>query len=97
MSTTVYDIGDTVRLSTTIQNSTGAYTSATVTLVIQTPSSTDRVIASGSLTSTATGRYRYDFQPDVAGRWAYEFRSTGTVKARQGDAFAVRPTIASTQ
>ncbi len=97
MTTTVYDIGDTIRLSATIQNSTGAYTNATVTLVIQTPSSTDRVIASGSLTSTGTGRYKYEFQPDVAGRWSYEFRSTGLVRGTQGDAFAVRPHRASTQ
>lgn len=96
MSTTVYDVGDTVRLSCTIQSSTGGYTAATVRLIVNAPDGDETLVAAGALTSTATGRYRYDVVPDVGGRWRYRFESTGAIVGAEQGAFAVRPRIAST-
>lgn len=95
MTTTIYDIGDTVRMSATVTNSTGGAVSATVTLVVDRPTSTSLVVAPGSLSNPATGTYRYDLVVTEAGRWTYEFRSTGNVVATEGDAFTVRPRRAS--
>lgn len=96
MSTTIYDIGDTVRMTALVTNSTGGAVSASLQLVIDRPTSTSLVIAAGSLTNPVTGTYRYDYVVREAGRWTFEFRSTGNVVATQGDAFAVRPRRAST-
>lgn len=95
MSTTTYDIGDTVRMSLTVQGSTGAYTATTVRLVIQTPS-TEVVKTSTQLTSTATGRYRYDYIATAAGRYGYHFNTTGVIVGSEGGAFAVRRKRATT-
>jgi len=94
---TVYDIGDKVRLLLTITTSTGGGASGTVTLVVTDPAGASSTIASAGLTSTATGKYRYDKVTTAAGRWLYQFVSTGNSVLSEGGAFAVRPRYASTQ
>jgi len=47
-------------------------------------------------TSQGVGGWYYDFTLTAHGRWTYQFRSTGTITASEGGAFAVARPLAST-
>lgn len=73
------DLGDTVPLSVTVTDSTGAAVNpATIVLTITQP---DNTVLVPTPTNTATGVYLYNYVPTQAGRHAYRFTSTGPATA----------------
>lgn len=108
-NTTVYTIGDTVRLSFVVQSTggttgtTSGYTNATCTFVANPPAGDAIVRLSTSTGSTAlivlsTGQYYTDLIPSSSqhGRWTYEFRAAGAAVVTTGGAFAVAKRFATT-
>lgn len=91
MIETVYDIGDRVRLDTTVTNLTGTPTNATVTLTVMTPGG-DNITP--TVINDAAGVYRADVDVDRPGMWFYRWRATGMVVAAQNGHFYVRRLLA---
>lgn len=101
MSTTVYDIGDRVRLYFDVTSTAGVYVNTGVKLVVNKPSGTKLEWETSSTNSTAvdhysTGKWQKYITVDQAGRWTYQAYSTGSAIVSQGGAFAVRTLVAST-
>lgn len=105
MSGGPYEVGQTVELAFTLNSTaTTAPGSATVALVVTAPSGADTVYSTGlsqstpssDSTSMGVARWRKLVTVTEAGRWRYQFRSTGTIVAAAGNAFAARGVFAST-
>lgn len=100
-------VGDAVRLNFSLTSTGGSATDSDVTLIVEPPAgeplvltSTSTATASTSLPSTnvvhlATGSYYADVLSTGPGRYAYHWRSTGTIHASTDGAWAVRPAAAS--
>ncbi len=101
-----YSVGDTVRLRYTLgSTATTAPEAANVHLIVTDPVAGDTRYASSQLTkttpssdSTSTGWARWEKLITVpnAGRWLYQFTSTGVLMTSAGGAFAVARPLAST-
>ncbi len=99
-NTTAFSIGDDIRLQVIVTNTTGAVVDTGVTLIVNSPSTR---IVYGPVTSTDStvldnstiGTWHKIINPNRAGRWTYQWKSTGTVNVTTGGAFAVRPDLAS--
>lgn len=101
-NTTAYDIYDKVRLGFTVATSTGGGVNTGVCLIINTPSGgvlgpySANTTNSTSIGHTATGVWFKDHTTTEAGRYTYEWKSTGSVTLADSGAFAVRPRKATT-
>lgn len=104
-NTTAYDIGDQVRLGLVVTTTSGRKTDTGVTLYVRTPDTPystgyvtkyGPVTASSSITRDSTGTWHKIVTVTHAGRWTYQWRSTGSILLSTGGAFAVRPRFAST-
>jgi hypothetical protein len=85
-----YDLGDTVPITGTCRDATGAATNATtVTLTVQLPdgSTTTPTVTNPPAT---TGLYTYDYVPAVEGHYQWWLRTTGPTAALTGG-FDVEP------
>ena len=105
MSTQAYEVGQTVELiyrlkSTAVPSSP---VTANVGLVVTDPTGIDTTYTALSGTTPSSdstklhiAEFRKLIRPTVAGRWRYQFYSTGILVTTDGDAFAVRGVYAST-
>lgn len=96
-SLTAYNVGDTVRLTFSVQTSTGGAVNTPVRLLLG-PSTGEAVVyttASG-LAHPGVGSWRLDQKVAQAGRWAYRWESSGAVVQVDEGAFAVAYQKAST-
>ena len=100
-NTTAYSLGDAVRLSVVVKTTAGTPVNTGVTLWVNSPSTK---VKYGPITSTAstvldnyaTGSWRKTISLTRAGRWTWEWQSTGTVQVTTGGALAVHPAYATT-
>ncbi len=99
-NTTAPSVGDDKRLIVVVRNSTGARVNTGMTLVVNSPST--RVVYgpvtstnSTTLDNTTLGTWQKTINFNRAGRWTYEWSSTGTVNATTGGAYAVHPRYAT--
>jgi hypothetical protein len=75
----VIDVGDTVPLSVTITDATGALVNpATIVLTITAP---DGTVTTPAPANPSTGVYLYNYVPTMAGRHSYRWQSTGPATA----------------
>lgn len=73
----MYDVGDLVRLSTSVKDLSGALTNATVVLTITSPSG---ATSTPSVSNSSTGLYSATFTVDAEGIWLYKWSATGAVQ-----------------
>jgi len=94
---TAYNLGDTVRLTFTVQTTSGAAIDTPVRLLVG-PSTGEAAVqtSTAGLSHPGIGSWRYDAHVTAAGRWTYRWESTGTVVQVDEGAFAVAMKKAST-
>jgi len=74
-----YDVGDAVKLSTTVKDFAGTPTDATVVLTLTKP---DGTTSTPAVTDEAgTGNYSSTFNVDQVGTWLYKWAASGAVVA----------------
>ena len=93
---TLYDKGQSVRLSALFEDSAGVDVDpATVTLSVLAPSGALTVVTYGgspdTITKDSVGNYHYDVTADESGDWFVEWRSTGEGAGVQEGQFMVKP------
>lgn len=85
----MYNLGQLVRVTTTVFNPAGAVvTNATVTCSVTAP---DGTISTPAVTSVGDGTYYVDVPANQVGFWLYVFTSTGTASGVDQGQFSVRP------
>jgi len=84
---TVYDVGDQVRLTAQFDASDGIGTDTTVSLKILAPDGTS---TTPTPTSHGTGSYSQLLSLTMAGRWRYRWTGTGAVIASEEGSIDVR-------
>lgn len=83
-----YDIGDAVRVETTVRNPDGALTNATMSITVTKP---DGTAASPSVPSNvSTGVYQSTVTVDQAGWWTYVWTAAGAVVGVEPGQFFVQ-------
>ncbi len=91
----LYNVGDLVRLTGNLTTAAGVATDpAALTVTVQSPTGTQTqyVYQSDEFPIRAeAGEFYVDVTPTVAGKWAYQFRSTGTGQAMDEGEFEVEP------
>lgn len=75
---TTYDVGDAATLGTSVYNTSGALTDATVTLSVTAP---DGSVSTPSVTHSSTGVYTATVSVSQAGTWFYTWTVSGAVTA----------------
>lgn len=89
----LYNVGDLVRLTGTLATAAGdAVDPSGLTVIVQAPSGTQTQYVYGDdafPVRVEAGEYYVDVTPDAAGKWAYQFRSTGTGQAMDEGTFVV--------
>lgn len=84
-----YDIGDRVRITASFVNSAGTPTNPTaVTVTVRKP---DGQTVSPTASSSVTGTWEADVDPDQHGNWFYRFAGTGALVVAEESQFYVRP------
>lgn len=85
----IYDVGDNVKLSTVLKDTSGAVNNtATMALVVTKP---DASTTSPTVTNTASGGiYTASVTVDQAGTWTYVWTASGSVVAVEPGQFTVR-------
>jgi len=90
---TLYNIGDQVRLTGTLAAADGAAVDpSALTVVVQAPNGAQTLYVYESdeyPVRVEAGQYYVDVTPTLPGRWAYQFRSTGTGQAMDEGEFEV--------
>jgi hypothetical protein len=81
-----YDVGDAVRLSTTVTDVDGVATAATMALLVTKP---DGTTTSPAITSPSTGVYRATVTADQPDTWHYTWTASGAVVAVEHGQFTV--------
>lgn len=90
MSTTIYDIGDVVRVSANFKSTAGVNADPTDVLVrVERPDATST--GSTNPTKPSVGNYYYDFAVTQAGRHTYRWVGTGAIVSASEGAFTVQP------
>lgn len=90
---TLYDIGDTVRVTVTFTNSAGTATDpSAVTLSVKDPKGTKTTYTYGSssMVKSATGIYYYDLTATLPGSYKYVWKGTGALVVAEENRFEVR-------
>lgn len=93
---TAYNVGDTVRLTFTVQTSTGGAIDTPVRLLVGNSTNMATAYTTASLTHVGTGSWRKDVRVNDAGRWSYRWESSGAVVQVDEGAFAVSVVKAAT-
>lgn len=89
----LYQIGDLVRLTGNLATAAGVATDPTaLTVTVQAPNGTQTQYVYGDdafPVRAEAGEFYVDITPTAAGKWAYQFRSTGTGQAMDEGEFEV--------
>ena len=85
---TTYFVNQRARIETTVKDTAGVLTNATVTCTLTKP---DGTTSSPSITNVSTGLYRVEPDLDQSGLWRVTWRATGAVIAGEPERFYVYP------
>lgn len=94
MSSTVYEVGQTVRLTATFQVSGVSTDPGSVTFQTRDPNGTQtNYTTSSGVVHDSAGVYHLDVSPTIAGAWGYRVVGTAPVATAHEDSFNVRATL----
>lgn len=90
---TIYDIGDSARLSIAFTDRSGSPADpSTVAVTVRTPRGTvtTYTYAGGQVSRSGTGAYYFDVTATEAGSWIYRWAGTGALAVAESGRFEVR-------